>query len=248
MPDVSEALVEWKVSQQLWLNVSFNVIGSNKLKITLLIIPVIYNPSYCCFYTIRQTFSSLWTEFNRSNCFWLAFSSGGGGCGGDRQVIEMPGGFGFRETVCLCFCTSCHSVAQSYLSPWLCNPKDCSLLGLPVLHHLLEFAQTHVHRVSDAIQTSHPRSPPSPPALNLSQHRGLSQWVSSSSEVAKGLELQLQHQSFQWIFRINVSKSKKRAISKILSCPTQGSRKGPEVSGAMDWGRKLRTGSQVRGL
>ena len=60
---------------------------------------------------------------------------------------------------------------------------------------------THVHQVSDAIQPSHPLSYPSPPALNLSQHQGLFQWVSSSHQVAKGLELQLQHQSFQWIFR-----------------------------------------------
>ena len=58
---------------------------------------------------------------------------------------------------------------------------------------------THVHQVSDAIQPSHPLSYPSPPALNLSQHQGLFQWVSSSHQVAKGLVLQ--HQSFQWIFR-----------------------------------------------
>ena len=72
--------------------------------------------------------------------------------------------------------------------------------GFPVLHHLLEFAQTHVKWVSDAIQTSHPLSLPSPPAFNLSQYQGLFQWVSSSHQVAKVLELQ--HQSFQWIFRV----------------------------------------------
>ena len=66
-----------------------------------------------------------------------------------------------------------------------------------------EFAQTHVHWVSDAIQPFHPLSPPSPPALNLSQHQGLFQWVGSSHQVAKVLELQLQHQSFQWIFRVD---------------------------------------------
>ena len=65
--------------------------------------------------------------------------------------------------------------------------------GFPVLHHLPEFTQTHVHRVSDAIQPSHPLSSPSPPAPNLSQHQGLFQWVSSSHQVAKGLEFQLQH-------------------------------------------------------
>ena len=75
---------------------------------------------------------------------------------------------------------------------------------MSVLHHLPEFAQTHVHQVGDAIQPSHSLSSPSPPALNLSQHQGLSQWVSSSHQVAKVLELQLQHQSFQWIFRTDV--------------------------------------------
>ena len=64
-----------------------------------------------------------------------------------------------------------------------------------------EFAQTHVHWVSDAIQPSYPLSPTSPPAFNLSQHQGLFQWVSSSHQVAKGLEFQLQHQSYQCIFR-----------------------------------------------
>ena len=63
--------------------------------------------------------------------------------------------------------------------------------------------QTHVHWVGDAIQASHPPPSPSPPALSLSQHQSLFQWVSSSQQVAKVLELQLQHQSFQWIFRTN---------------------------------------------
>ena len=92
----------------------------------------------------------------------------------------------------------CCSVAQS--CPILCDPMDCSTPGFPVLHHLLEFAQIHVHWVSDAIQPSHPLSSPSPPAFHLSQHQGLFQWVSSSYQVADVLELQLQHQSFQWIF------------------------------------------------
>ena len=69
--------------------------------------------------------------------------------------------------------------------------------GLPVHHQLPEFTQTHVHRVSDAIQTSHPLSFPSPPAFNLSQHQDLFQGVSSSHQVAKVLEFQLKHQSFQ---------------------------------------------------
>ena len=84
---------------------------------------------------------------------------------------------------------------------WLFDPMDCSMPGLPVHHQLLEFTQTHVHWVGDAIQPSPPLSSLSPPAFNLSQHQGLFQWVSSLHQVAKVLEFQLQHQSFQWIFR-----------------------------------------------
>ena len=69
--------------------------------------------------------------------------------------------------------------------------------GLPVHHQLPEFTQTHVHQVSDTIQPSHPLLSPSPPAPNPSQHQGLFQWVNSLHEVAKVLEFQLQHQSFQ---------------------------------------------------
>ena len=87
------------------------------------------------------------------------------------------------------------SVAQS--CPTLCNPMNCSTPGLPVHHRLPEFTQTRIHRVSDAIQPSHPRSSPSPPDPNSSQHQSCFQWVSSSHEVAKVLEFQLQHHSFQ---------------------------------------------------
>ena len=75
---------------------------------------------------------------------------------------------------------------------------NCSTPGLPVHHQLTEFTQTHAHRVGDAIHPSHPLSSPSPPAPNPSQHHGLFQWVNSSHEMAKVLEFQLQHQSFQW--------------------------------------------------
>ena len=96
----------------------------------------------------------------------------------------------------------CCSVTKSCLT--LCDPMNCSTPGFPVLRYLLEFAQTHVHRVSDAIQPSHPLLSPSPLAFSLSQHQGLFQWVSSSHQVAKELELQVQHQSFQWIsFRMD---------------------------------------------
>ena len=81
------------------------------------------------------------------------------------------------------------SVTQS--CPTLCNPMNCSTPGLPVHHHLPESTQTHVHRVDDAIQSSHPLSSPSPPAPNPSQHQSLFQWVNSLHEVAKVLELQL---------------------------------------------------------
>ena len=82
-------------------------------------------------------------------------------------------------------CMGC-SVALSCLT--LCDPMDCSTPGFPVLHHLPELAQTHVHWVGDAIQPSCP---------------GSSKWMSSSHQVAKLLDLQCQHQSFQWIFRID---------------------------------------------
>ena len=86
------------------------------------------------------------------------------------------------------------SVTQSCQT--LCDPMNRSTPGLPVHHQLPEFTQTHVHRVSDAIQPSHPLSSPSPPAPNPSQHQGLFQWVISSHEVVKVLEFQLQHQSW----------------------------------------------------
>ena len=79
----------------------------------------------------------------------------------------------------------------------LCDPMNHSTPGLPVHHQLLVPTQTHVHRVGDAIQPSHPLLSSSPPALNLSQHQDLFQWVSSSHQVARVLEFQLQHQSFQ---------------------------------------------------
>ena len=94
------------------------------------------------------------------------------------------------------------SVAELY--PTLCNPMNCSTPGLPVHHQFPEITQTHVHRVGDAIQPSHPLLPPSPPAPNPSQHQGLSQRVNSSHQLAKVLEFQLQHQSFQWTPRTDL--------------------------------------------
>ena len=93
----------------------------------------------------------------------------------------------YQNFILFFFFFYCCSVTQS--SPTLCKPLDCSTPSLPVLHHFPEFTQTHVHSVGDAPQPSHPLSSPSPPAFNLSQHQGLFQWVSSSHEVAKVLEV-----------------------------------------------------------
>ena len=103
---------------------------------------------------------------------------------------------------CLVCSIKFSSVAQ--LCPTLCSPMNCGTPGLPVHHKLPEFTQTHVHRVGDANQPSHPLSSPSPPAPNPSQHQGLFQWVNSSHEVAKVLEFQLQHQPFQWTPRTDL--------------------------------------------
>ena len=107
----------------------------------------------------------------------------------------------------------CYSVAK--LCPTLCDPVDCSMPGSPVLHYLPEFVHTHVHWVHDAIQPSHLLSPPSPPALNLSQHWGIFQRVGSSRQVAKVLELQ--HQSFQWIFRVDFPQDWLAGLISLLS-------------------------------
>ena len=108
---------------------------------------------------------------------WNLYSSGGTDCLKTKQIYSVQ----------------FSSVAQS--CPTLCDPMNHSTPGLLVQHQLPESTQTHVHR--DAIQPSHPLSSPSPPALNLSQHQGLSKWVSSPHQVAKVLEFQFQHQSFQ---------------------------------------------------
>ena len=93
----------------------------------------------------------------------------------------------------------CCSVSK--LCPALCNTMDCNTPASSGFHYLLELTQSHVHWVNYAIQPSHPLWSPSPPALNLSQHQGLFQWVSSSYQMAKVLELQFHYQPFQWIFK-----------------------------------------------
>ena len=118
-----------------------------------------------------------------------------------KSVPKLPNPC-FRTHVpqLLSFCPDqCSSVTQSCLT--LCDPRDCSILGICVHHQLLDFTQSNAHWVGDVFQQSHPLLAPSSPAFNLSQDQGLSQWVSSSHQMVKVLEFQLQHQSFQWILR-----------------------------------------------
>ena len=115
----------------------------------------------------------------------------------------------------------CCSVAKS--CPTLYYPMNYSTPGFPILHYLPEFAQTHVHWVDDTIQPSHPLLPASPPALSLSQYQGPFKWVSSLHQVAKVLEFQLQHQSFQWIFRTDLGLTDSislpsKGLSRVFSC------------------------------
>ena len=97
---------------------------------------------------------------------------------------------------------SCFSVTKSCLN--FSGPVDCSTSGYPVLHHLLEVTQTHILWVGDAIQPFHPLSPTLSSCPQFSQYQGLFQWVSSLHQMAKVLELQLQHQSFQRLFRVDI--------------------------------------------
>ena len=119
------------------------------------------------------------------------------------QVYKCPGSSCLKlweSAAAASFC--CHSVTQT--CPTLCGPMGRSMPGCPVLPYLLEFAQTWtwVHWVIDAIQPSNPLSLPSF-AFSLSQHQDLFQWVSSLHQLAKVLELYIQPQSFQWIFRVD---------------------------------------------
>ena len=123
----------------------------------------------------------------------------GGGCHALLQGIFPTQGLISSLLTSPALAAQFSSVAQLY--PTLCDPMDCSMPGFLVYHQIQELAQIYVHWVGDAIQPFHLLSSPSPPAFNLSQHQGLFQWVSSLHQVAKVLELQFQHQSFQWIFR-----------------------------------------------
>ena len=146
----------------------------NLFKITLLIVTLLFFLIY---------FFSDWSNFYSYLNLWIL----------PRYKLQDTSGLFIFVVVRL----------LSQLCLILCNPMNCSTRSFPVLHCLLKFAQTDVHWISDAIQPSHPLLPASPLALNLSQHQGLFQWVSSSHQVAKVLELQLQYQSFQWLFRVD---------------------------------------------
>ena len=114
-------------------------------------------------YAVQE--ATVWTRYGRMD--WFQIEKGVQGC------ISSPCLSNFYEE-------SVSSVALS--CPTLCDPVDCSTPGLPVHHQLPEFTQTHVQRLGDAIQRSHPLSSPSPPAPNPSQHKGLFQWVNSHSK------------------------------------------------------------------
>ena len=155
---------------------------------------------------------NLWLSVNHGSGFFLSFSFSSF-CHHPvlpPPVIKMYGIITVYQTLCLVFqqhirersSIQFSSVAQS--CPTLCDPMNRSTPGLPVHHQLPEFTQTHVHWVSDAIQPSHPLSSPSPPTPNPSQHQSLFQWVSSSHEMGKVLEFQLQGQSFQWTPRTDL--------------------------------------------
>ena len=153
-----------------------------------------------CHQTISSSvvpFSACPQSFPASGSFQMSqlFTSGGQTIGVSASASVLPmniqGWFLLGLIDLLAFQLSL--VAQSCLT--VCDPMDYSTSGFPVLHHLPELVQTHVHWVSEAIQPSHPLSSSPPPALNLPQHQSLFQWVGSSQQVAKVLELQ--HGSFQ---------------------------------------------------
>ena len=125
------------------------------------------------------------------------------------------------------------SVTQSCPTP--CNPMNGNTPGLPVHHQLLEFTQTHVYWVGDAIQPSHSLLSPSPPTFNLSQHQDLFKWVSSLNQVAKVLEFQLQLQSFQRIGEGEVTQSCPTLCNPMDSSPSGSSIHGVFQTRILEW-------------
>ena len=136
------------------------------------------------------THSLIWVHLDSSLCYYSWYCIDSHWTGLCAYILERSK---LLTSCCCCW------VAQ--LCPTLCNPMGCSTPGLPVLHHHPKFAHVHLHCISDAIQPAHPLTLSSPSALNLSQHQGLFQLVSCLHQVTKILHLQ--HQSFQWIFRVD---------------------------------------------
>ena len=188
----------WRVKGTHKTGKSYSVFGGLSVRISYIqVYPTLGNtPARCAIVKCEQNFINCFSEIVEGKDFW--------------NITDIcPTGFKIpvirhkHNLLNYSFASFSFSlVAQSCLT--LCDPMDCSTPGLPVHHQLLESTQTHVHRVGDAIQPSHPLSSPSPPALNPLQHQGLFQWVNSSHEVAKVLEFQLQHQSFQWKLRTDL--------------------------------------------
>ena len=139
-----------------------------------------------------HTLGSMWELQTTKPCMWIPLDI-------DRNSSDQQ----FLITA-IKYVQSVQFSLVSQSRPTLCDPMKHGIPGLPAHLHLLEFTQPHVHRVGDAIQPSYPLSSPSPPAFNLSQHQGLFKWVSSSHQMAKVLEFQLQHQSFQWTLRTDL--------------------------------------------
>ena len=131
--------------------------------------------------------AELWRQYKIGSCQGLVEKEKW--IGGSQRI--------FRAVKLFCCCSA------TKLCPTLCDPMDYSTPGLSVPQHLPKFAQVHVHHICDAIQPSHLLMPSSPSALNLSQHQGLFQWVSCLPQMTTILEFQLQHQSFQRIFRVD---------------------------------------------
>ena len=145
-----------------------------------------------------------WVWINSGSWWWTGRLGVLQFMGSQRVGHDWASELNWSEVIlymCVCVCVYPFSCSVMSDSLWLHEPQHTR----PTVHHQrLESNQTNVHWVSDAIQTSHPLSSPSPPALNLSQYQGFFKWVSSSHQVAKVLEFQLQHQSFQWIFRTDL--------------------------------------------
>ena len=150
-------------------------------------------------YTIEPTFLCPWSP---RFFFSHPLSSWSNICGRIPLVLLLGDRVDFISQNWYCCSTLLLLFSRSVMSDsWHLHGLQHARLS--DLHYLPELSQTHVHWISDAIQPSHPPPPSSPPALNLAQHQSLFPWVTFSHQVAKGLELQLQHLSFQWIFRVD---------------------------------------------